>query len=201
MISHGFADLKRVQSRVRFQIKPQWIHAASSTVGSPLTEFKEPVKSQYPMCIRSFISHCTNADNHCPNVQCKRKSRTMYATTHVRIVGVAKITNLNVQESADRTCRNYTKTAPAITPTTAAAMEPPIPLPMLLPGAPFPLKALGEADEEAPLEVPLEADGCVDVAETPEPVVLPVGLVREPDLFGTNTLESARNSERTHVRL
>jgi len=95
---------------------------------------------------------------------------------------VAKITRLNVQESADRTRRNYTKTAPAITPTTAAAMDPPKPLPMLLPGAPFPLKALGEADEEAPLEVPLETDESVGVTVAPEPVVdVPVGLVREPD--------------------
>jgi hypothetical protein len=97
---------------------------------------------------------------------------------------VAKITSLNVQESAVRIRRNYTKTAPAITPTTAAAMEPPIPLPMLLPGAPFPLKELGEADEEAPLEVPVETDGFVGVTVTPEPVVdvLPAGLL--PDDSG-----------------
>lgn len=99
---------------------------------------------------------------------------------------MAKITSVNVQESADRTCRNYTKTAPAITPTTAAAMEPPIPLPMLLPKAPFPLKELGEADEEAPLEVPVETDGVVGVTVTPEPVVdvLPAGLLPEPDDSG-----------------
>ena len=96
---------------------------------------------------------------------------------------VAKSTSLNVQESEGLTRRNYTKTAPAITPTTAAAMEPPIPLPMLLPRAPFPLKELGEADEEAPLEVPVEADGFVDVAVTPVPVVdVPAGLLLEPDL-------------------
>jgi len=99
---------------------------------------------------------------------------------------VAKSTSLSVQESADRTRRNYTKTAPAITPTTAAAMEPPIPLPSLLPGAPFPLKELGEADE-APLEVPVETDGLVDVVTvTPKPVVdvLPAGLLPEPDDSG-----------------
>jgi hypothetical protein len=128
----------------------------------------------------------------------KRESRTIYATTHVRIVGVVKITSLNVQDSADRARRNYTKTAPAITPTTAAAIEPPIPLPMLLPGAPFPLKALAEADEAVPLEVLLEPDGCVGVTVTPEPVVDVV--VREPDLFGNNTLESTRHSEGTHAR-
>lgn len=101
---------------------------------------------------------------------------------------MAKSTSLNVQESADLTRRNYTKTAPAITPTTAAAMEPPIPLPMLLPGAPFPLK--GEADEEGPLEVPVETEGFVDVTVTPEPVVdvLPAGLLPETDLVGNNTL-------------
>jgi len=54
---------------------------------------------------------------------------------------------------------------------------------MLLPRAPFPLKELGEADEEAPLEVPLETDEDVGVTETPEPDVdwLLAGLVTEPD--------------------
>jgi len=63
-------------------------------------------------------------------------------------------------------------------------MEPPIPLPMLVPGAPFPLKELGEAEEEAPLEVPLETEECEDVTERPVVDVLPVGLVTEPDDSG-----------------
>lgn len=72
-----------------------------------------------------------------------------------------------------------------MTPTTAAAMELPIPLPILLPRAPFPLKELGEADgdDEVPLDEPLETDDFAVVTVTPNPVegVLPVGLVTEPD--------------------
>jgi len=102
-------------------------------------------------------------------------------------VCVARITSLSVQESADRepTSRDYTKTAPAITPTTAAAMEPPTPLPMLLPRAPFPLKEPpeAEAEEEEPLEERLEPDE-VGVTVTPNPLVgvlLRAGVVAEPD--------------------
>jgi hypothetical protein len=81
-------------------------------------------------------------------------------------------------------------------------MEPPIPLPILPPRAPFPLKELGEADEEAPLEVPVETDESVGVTVTPEPDVdwLLAGLVEEPDLLGNNTLESAKQSKETHAR-
>jgi len=101
---------------------------------------------------------------------------------------VARITSLSVQESADLepTSRDYTKTAPAITPTTAAAMETPTPLPMLLPRAPFPLKELEVAldEDEAPLEERLEADE-VGVNVTPNPLagvlLLSPGVVTEPD--------------------
>ena len=80
-------------------------------------------------------------------------------------------------------------------------MEPPIPLPMLLPEAPFPLKELGEADEEAPLEEPLETDVCAGVSVEPKPVVdvLPVGLVAVPDLFGDNTLYTVRDKVRRYT--
>lgn len=121
-----------------------------------------------------------------------RKSNHLHY--NVRKIGVAKITSLSVQESADRepTRRNYTKKAPAITPTTAAAMEPPTPLPMLLLKAPFPLKELAEAEDEDEVlvEEPLEPDEA-DVTVTPNPVVdalLRAEVVTEPDLFGTNTL-------------
>lgn len=101
---------------------------------------------------------------------------------------MARITSLSVQESADLepTSRDYTKTAPAITPTTAAAMETPTPLPMLLPRAPFPLKELEVAldEDEAPLEERLEADE-VGVNVTPNPLagvlLLSPGVVTEPD--------------------
>jgi len=114
-----------------------------------------------------------------------RKSNHLHY--NVRKIGVAKITSLSVQESADRepTSRNYTKIAPAITPTTAAAMEPQTPLPMLLPKAPFPLKELAEAEDEdeVPVEEPLEPDEA-DVTVTPNPVVdevLRAEVVTEPD--------------------
>ncbi len=95
------------------------------------------------------------------------------------------------------------KTAPAMTPTTATAIEPLIPLPMLPPGEPlpFPLKELGEAEDEEPLDELLEAGGFEDVTVTPNALVvaLPVGLVTEPDLFG-NKLLSVRRNEETHAR-
>jgi len=108
---------------------------------------------------------------------------------NVRIIGVARITSLSVQESADQepTSRDYTKTTPAITPTTTAAMEPPTPLPMLLPLAPFPLKELAEVEEEAeePLEERLEPEPDEEgVTVTPNALVdvlLRAGVVTEPD--------------------
>ncbi len=173
-------------------------------VSNTISVVKSPL-IPIPDVFHEFVHSYLNAQMQITSVQMTnvrihiRESRTICTTTHVRIIGVARITGLSVQESADRepTGRNYMKTAPAITPTTAAAMEPPIPLPMLLPGAPFPLplNELAEGDDEVPLDELLETDDLLDVTVTPNRLVdvlpgglLPEGLVTEPVLFKNNTL-------------
>lgn len=174
-------------------------------------------KSHYPTCFVNFVHSFPTAQMQKTRVQMFNK-RSMSGHIYEKVepftlqrasekIGVARTTSLSVHESADRepTSRNYTKIAPAITPTTATAMELPTPLPILLPGAPFPLKELEEVvdEDEVPLEERLELDGIDVVAVTPNPVedaMLREGavVVTGPDLFGNSYQAQDKAKRHTH---